>query len=353
MEVSNLNSGVTNINNIRFSETWSGEAAEKQVESLNSFMSDLNKCISDLTAFDAILVLREQYIEICDEISRLNGLISSCSVDHNDPESSCSCGYYASRIAVLESQRQQLRSTIIGLLGQFSGINPEVGPAADLTTFDEINPDELESLGVFNGEFPLFDQTDYADTIFVGNKTIATSGCALTCAAMVISAYTGETITPDMLMEMYPYVYNNQTTMNNMMGQFGIKSANSNALNEEKGSTLNLTSHDIYIAGGFTEIDSDTMSFDLMYDKLEEGYACAIYMGPGDFTGGGHYVLATGVNEDGTININDPYGPNYNKGVLQDGFENGFDPAFIKKNWSGGYLIEPYDEYAARQNNQE
>ena len=90
-----------------------------------------------------------------------------------------------------------------------------------------------------------------------------------------------------------------------------------------------------------------------MYDKLEEGYACAIYMGPGDFTSGGHYVLATGVNEDGTIKINDPYGPNYNKGVLKDGLENGFDPAFIQKNWRGGYLIEPYDDYVARKNNQE
>ena len=348
MDISSMNNSVTNINNIRFSDTWSGSASDAQVESLNGFMIDLNKCIDDVSAFDAILVLKDDYVKICNEISRLNGLIASCSVDHSDPESSCSCGYYASQIQQLEVQRMQLRNTIIGLLGQFSGINPEIAPPADLTTFDETNPDDLETLGTFNGEFPLFDQTDY-NTIFVGNKTIATSGCALTCAAMVISAYTGQTITPSMLMEQYPYVYNNQTTMNNMMAQYGIRNANSNALNEEKGMTLNLTSHDMYIDGGFTEIDSDTMGFDLMYDKLKDGYACAIYMGPGDFTGGGHYVLATGINDDGTININDPYGPNYNKGVLKDGFENGFDPAFIRRNARGGYLIEPYEDYIARQ----
>ena len=348
MNTKNLSSSYDIVNEIKLNSVWTGGASEANVNSLNSLMTDLSKCISDITAFDGILELKDKYIDICDEISRLDRLIASCSVDHSDEEVSCSCGTYAAQIRVLEQQRLELRETIIGLLGQFSGINPEIHGPVDLTTYDnEVVEDE--SLGKFDGEFPLYDQMDYVGVPFVGDTDIATGGCALTCAAMVISAYTGERITPDMLMEKYPYVYNNQTTMNNMMAQYGIRSANSNALTEEKGKTIGLTSHDAYIDGGFTELDSDVMYFDDAMDRLEEGYVCAFYMKPGDFTSGGHYILATGLTEDGKILINDPYGPNYNKGKLQDGFENGFDPDFIRSTWGGGYLIEPYEDYAKRQ----
>lgn len=351
MNTADINNNYKNINDISFNQVWQGNASTYQIESLNSLKTDLNKCISDLASFDNILTLRDEYIDICSEISRFDSLISSCSVDHDDEESSCSCGYYSSQIQALEVKRKALREKIIGLLGQFSGITPEIEAAADLTTYDNVVVDDPKLLGEFNGEFPLYDQTDYEGVTFVGNTDIATGGCALTCAAMVISAYTGEKVTPDMLMEKYPYVYNNQTTMNNMMAQYGIKSANSNALNEEKGKTLSLTSQDAYIDGGFTEIDSDVMYFDDAVARLEEGYVCAFYMNPGDFTGGGHYILATGITEDGKILINDPYGPNYNKGNLQDGYENGFDPDFIRQSWGGGYLIEPYEDYKARQSN--
>lgn len=348
MNTTDLSDRYNNLNKIKLNTIWTGSAGEANVNSLNNLTNDLNKCINDLTLFDGILELKDQYIEICEEISRLDGLISSCSVDHSDEEASCSCGYYASQIQALETQRLELRETIIGLLGQFTGINPETHGPVDLTTHDNTETDN-DSLGEFNGEFPLYDQMDYEGVTFVGNTDIAEGGCALTCAAMVISAYTGERITPDMLMEQYPYVHNNQTTMNNMMAHYGIKSANSNALTEEKGKTLGLTSQDAYIDGGFTELDSDVMYFDDAMARLEEGYVCAFYMKPGDFTGGGHYILATGLTEDGKILINDPYGPNYNKGKLQDGYENGFDPDFIRSTWGGGYLIEPYEDYAARQ----
>ena len=113
MDTTNINGNVTNINNIRFDDTWKGSAAESQITSLNGFMQNLNQCISDITAFDAILILKDEYVKICEEIARLNSLISSCSVNHDDPESSCNCGTYAAQIQQLESQRQQLRSNRI------------------------------------------------------------------------------------------------------------------------------------------------------------------------------------------------------------------------------------------------
>ena len=352
MDTKNLNTSVTNINNIRFDETWKGSAAENQIDSLNSFMDDFNKCVQDITAFNAILLLRDQYIKICDRIKELDGYITSCTADHDDPDCSCKCGEYAQEIAKLEAERLQLRATIIGLLGQFSGINPEVGDPVDLTAFDNVSPEELEVLGAFNGVFPLYDQNDYKDVeYYAPDKTVASSGCALTCAAMVISAYTGQTVTPDMLTQYFDT--NLQTTMNHALAAYGIKNANNNALTEEKGKTIGLTSNDIYIDGGFTEFNDDVKYFDEIYPKLKEGYVFAAYMRPeSDFTNGGHYVLITGVNEDGTLNINDPNGHNYNNPKLADGFENGFDPSYISAGCGGGYLIEPYDDYKERQANQ-
>lgn len=354
MDTKNLNASVTNINNIRFDDTWIGSAADNQIDSLNSFMDDFNKCVQDITAFNAILLLRDQYVKICDRIKELDALISGCSVDHDDPDSSCRCGEYANEIRLLEQQREDLRNTIIGLLGQFTGIDPEVDGMADLTTFDNVSPEELEALGAFNGEFPLYDQNDYANVeYYAPDKTIATSGCALTCAAMVISAYTGQTVTPDMLTQYYDT--NLQTTMNHALAAYGIKSANNNALTEEKGQSVGIAKNDVYIDGGFTELnDADgVMNLNQIYPKLKEGYVFAAYMKPeSDFTNGGHYVLITGVNEDGTLKINDPNGHNYNNPKLANGFENGFDPNYISSGCGGGYLIEPYDDYKDRQANQ-
>ena len=61
MDISGMNNNVTNINNIRFSDTWKGSASEVQTESLNNFMTDLNQCISDISAFDAILPERSSF----------------------------------------------------------------------------------------------------------------------------------------------------------------------------------------------------------------------------------------------------------------------------------------------------
>ena len=57
MDTSKLNSGVTNINKLMFSETWSGSAFDAQSATLNDLMTKLNQCIADLSAFDAILLL--------------------------------------------------------------------------------------------------------------------------------------------------------------------------------------------------------------------------------------------------------------------------------------------------------
>ena len=335
MDTTNMNTSVSRINNIRMDETWMGAAAEAQIDSLNGFMSDLNKCISDITEFRAILLLRDQYIAICSEISRLNSLIESCSVDHSDPKSSCSCGTYSAQIQELEVKRKELREKIIGLLGQFSGINPEVAPPVDLTTYDNVTPDELETIGEFSNGFPLYNQNDYKGVPF-GNGDVASSGCGISCAAMVISKYTGETVTPDMLASEYNIRgLSNAQRMEEALEGYGITYANN------------------WRADGTFDEGVNVYHYDDVKQKIEQGYTAIILMNEGDFTGAGHFVLATGVTDDGKLLINDPNGNNYTKGnsTLNDGFANGFNDSTIVSQWSGCWLIEPEEDYRERQSN--
>lgn len=132
MDTSKLNGDVTKINNLGFESIWNGSAYDAQSQYLTETMTDLNKCINDINDFNVILNLRDEYIKICDEISRLYSAINSCGVDHDDHESSCSCGEYAARIMELEKSRLALREKIIGLLSKFVGIDAELYPPVDL-----------------------------------------------------------------------------------------------------------------------------------------------------------------------------------------------------------------------------
>ena len=335
MDTTNMNTSVTNINNLRMTDVWTGNASEAQNQALESLMQDLNKCINDISAFDAILALRDKYVEICDEISRLDALISSCSVDHSDEDASCSCGTYSAQIQQLEKQRQELRTTIIGLLGQFSGISPEIAPPADLTTHDNVTPDELETIGEFSNGFPLYDQNDYKGVPF-GNGDVASSGCGISCAAMVITKYTGQTVTPEMLANDYNIRgLSNAQRMEKALEGYGVVNANN------------------WNANGTFDENVDVYHYDDVKEKLEQGYTAIILMNEGDFTGSGHFVLATGVTDDGKILINDPNGNNYTRGnaTLNDGYANGFSDSTITSQWSGCWLIEPEEEYRQRQGN--
>lgn len=65
-----------------------------------------------------------------------------------------------------------------------------------------------------------------------------------------------------------------------------------------------------------------------------------------DFTKGGHYLLITGITEDGKVIIHDPNGENWSKPHLKDGFENGFSLRYMNSQGGQFYsfsLDEPVD----------
>ena len=166
---------------------------------------------------------------------------------------------------------------------------------------------------------------------------------------MIISAYTGQTVTPDMLAETIKWD-GNDTTLNRALNTYGIKNANNNFLIESSSSKYE------YIDGGFTEFDSSFMNYYEIKDKIEDGYIAVFQMNQGTFTNGEHFISVTGVNEDGNLIVHDPNGNNYvatgseRSNKLQNGFENGFtDSDFLSNGqWSGCYLVEPYESFISR-----
>lgn len=150
MDTANMNKSVTNINALGITEVWSGSAYEAQSEQLSELMTKLNKCISDISAFSAILALRDLYIALCEQIKSLYADKAACESGHGEEQQKYGCGTcsaISSEITAKEKERVALRNQIIGLLGQFSGITAEVEAPADLS--EEVVPTELEAIGEF------------------------------------------------------------------------------------------------------------------------------------------------------------------------------------------------------------
>ena len=333
MDTTNLNTSYETINKMGFDQVWSGAAYTNNRESLNNLMTQLNKCISDVNTFDQILVLRDQYIEICEKIQELYNSISSCSSGHTEEqnENGCgTCGYYSSQINTLETQRKTLREEIIGMLGQFCGISVEIsGPVDFATVLDSENPMNVEILN----EVPRYNQLEYTQPY--GNvtldsngaqATIRNSGCGITCLAMVASYVNDDpTLTPDVLAERY--------------GKYNTSVGSAWSLFTETSQELGLGEVKQVHDWGAGEIEQ----------ALRDGCIIISNQRGGKFTTGGHYIVLTGIsevtNENGEteikIHVNDPNGANWEKGNMVDGFENGFRPEDIKYHSAAYWIYEP------------
>lgn len=159
-------------------------------------------------------------------------------------------------------------------------------------------------------QLPLFFQTDYPNVRY-GSGTVATSGCGITCLAMVASYMTGHTYLPDELAD-----------------YFGGRAENNIQRLEKASDTLQLpwrraeNIHDVLSA-------------------LQEGNLAILLMeSTSVFTSSQHFIVLTGMTEDGKIFVNDPYEPNYENWLLKNGFENGFEEGDLLCGYSGGWIYD-------------
>ena len=144
------------------------------------------------------------------------------------------------------------------------------------------------------------------DTDYSCNTTIETSGCGPTSAAMVYHHFGVEEATPSYVGQYY------------LAEGFRACDASCNcngtyysAFNESSIATDN------GIKGEQYSID-DT---DQIYAALEQGEIFIVSVGPSIFTTGGHFIVLTGVEENGQISINDP-----NSGIVAASTSDVFDP---------------------------
>lgn len=134
------------------------------------------------------------------------------------------------------------------------------------------------------GQFPLFIQWDerwgydkYGDTY------MAINGCGPTNLAMVIVGLRGDTsINPKVVAEF---------------------SVNNGYYIEEVGTSWSLMTEGAKAFG--IQGEAIPLSEKSILSALEKGQPIIASMKPGDFTTGGHFILLTGITEDGKIMVND------------------------------------------------
>ena len=170
-------------------------------------------------------------------------------------------------------------------------------------------PEPAEILRYYQ-EVPLYFQTDYPEVMY-GSGSVATSGCSVTCLAMVATYLTGHEYYPD---ELARY--------------FGGRAAN-NIDRLEYGSTV------MQLPFKRAVNIHETM------EALQEGKIAIVLMESNSlFTTGQHFIILAGLTEDGKIIVNDPNEANYSKWDLEKAFRYGFEEKDILLGYSGAWIYD-------------
>lgn len=129
-------------------------------------------------------------------------------------------------------------------------------------------------------EMPLYYQWDSRwNFVSYGTSTIGKGGCGICSSAMVVSYWTGKSVTPPKLVE-WAYIYH-------------TPQGSSHALYAAVAEHYNLRYKDLGV------------SKESMVDELKKGHTVIASMGPGEFTSNSHLIVLRTI-EKGKIRVNDP-----------------------------------------------
>ena len=200
---------------------------------------------------------------------------------------------------------------------------PTEEPSTEPPT-EETQPPELVP------EIPLYNQLDYTcpfGYVFLEYKnlkaTVKNSGCGVASLAMVASYLLDDPeITPDILAERF--------------GSYNTKWGAS--------WTMFTETDDILGIGDVVQV----MNWDDgVEEALRNGQPVISNQVAGSiFTNGGHYIVLTGVTDDGHVMVNDPNGENWPR--LADGFENGFKKESITWHCTAYWIYPSKEEVQSR-----
>ena len=170
-------------------------------------------------------------------------------------------------------------------------------------------------------EIPLMFQTDYPD-IKYGCGSVATSGCSISCLAMVATYLTDTLYTP---------------------GDLALKYAKAEKNNCE---CMEIAATDLGLEW------EKSYDWKKMKACLANGQPVIICVNEKTvFTEIEHLILLTGITEDGRFLVNDPYGPNYRPARCIKGFNEGFKEWEILIGLCGGWIFEAKEDNIAEELN--
>lgn len=156
---------------------------------------------------------------------------------------------------------------------------------------------------------PVYYQTDYP-FIRYGDGTIATSGCSITCLAMAASYVTDQVYTPDMIAHAFGgYGENNIQRLDYAIEQMQLPCVKNHDWRQTQ-------------------------------KALKEGNIAIIMVDErSGFTTSSHFILITGINEQGRYEVIDPLQTNYKEAYLLEGFEKGFTEEQILAGLEGSWVF--------------
>jgi len=178
--------------------------------------------------------------------------------------------------------------------------------AAETTVPEETVPEEMDLTSV-----PRLYMSDYPDVRYL-TGSLATSGSNVTSLAMVASYLTGQEYWPDELLGYFSdYIGNSMQWLEYAADQLQLPWQNS---------------------GNFYDV----------VDALEEGKLAIIVMGERKFyTENLHFLVLTGMDENGNIQINDPLRSHYSHWNLGEKLETGFTANELIGGYKGGWIFDP------------
>ena len=179
-------------------------------------------------------------------------------------------------------------------------------------TVPEPVPTEPQPEKVTIDSVPMYYQSDYPYIKF-GYGTMATSGCSVTCLAMVATYLTDHIYTPDQL----AYHFGEYALDHVQRLDLGI-------------SQMQLPYERIH--------DVQELLTGLKAGKI----AIAMMNEESFFTDEQHFIVIAGINEAGKIIVNDPYRPNYERATvhLKDAYDNGFEEYHLIQGFTGAWLFD-------------
>ena len=157
----------------------------------------------------------------------------------------------------------------------------------DLYRLDSMSVSMFQSSGGgHSGQMPRFYQNDYANVPY-GSSNLANCGCGPTSFSMVASYISGRTITPQDAVAWC----GNRYYVSNVGTAFSYFSA---------------AAQHFDLGVRVEEYTPSLQTTQIVLNALKQGKPVICSQTRGIFTGGGHYIVLSGITSDGKILVNDP-----------------------------------------------